>query len=44
MFYFTGSTTRGIKAAGFYIEMSKRTTPDSSHTASMSDSAAQGSV
>ena len=44
MFCFTGSTTWGIKATGFYIKMSKWTAPNSSHTAGISDSAAQGSV
>ena len=44
MFYSTGSATWGIKAADFYTEMSERTAPDSSHTAGISDSAAQGSV
>lgn len=44
MFWFTGSATWGIEAADFYVKMSKRTAPDSGHTASISDSATQGSV
>lgn len=44
MFCFTGSAAWGIKAANFYVKMSKWTAPDSSHTASISDSATQRSV
>lgn len=44
MFCSTGSATWGIKAAGFHIKMSKWTAPDGSHTASISDPAAQRPV
>lgn len=44
MFCFPGSATWGIKAADFYVKMSKRAAPNGSHTASISDSATQRSV